>query len=215
MSNPYPPTPMPQYPNRDQPRYNEPGNPFSSGPNMQHPGTNPVGRLPAPAQPRGAEFWSGRQSQQFASDGTNQVWTWQSALFDLRPGINTAMGWASAAVPINHEGALGLNIYLNILIGTVTGVRPIASTPGLRAEYWEVGNNVNADNTQLMTLTQVIEISDQVLAGGTSTTFPFGASPVSFTPCVIGLCYWQVFLRLTIEGVGAVTEPYFINARLH
>jgi hypothetical protein len=32
---------------------------------------------------------------------------------------------------------------------------------------------------------------------------------------VIGLCYWQVFLRLTIEGVGAVTEPYFINARLH
>lgn len=212
---PYPPTPSPQFPPRAQPSYNQQGNPFGPGPNMAHPGTNPVGAIPAQAQPRGVEAWSQRQGQQFASDGTNQVWVWNSALFDLRPGLNTAQGFGSAAVPINHEGAFGLNIYLNILIGTTAGVTPIASAAGLRAHYWEVGNNVNSDNLELTTLTQEIEISDTVLAGGTSTTYPFGASPVSFTPCNLGLRYWQVFFRLTIEGVAPITEPYFINACIH
>lgn len=211
----YPPTPNPQYPNRDQPSYGQQGNPFGPGPNMRHPGTNPVGAIPAQPQSRGVEAWSQRQGQQFASDGINQVWTYNTALFDLRPGLNTALGFASPAVPINHEGALGLNIYLNMIIGTVTGVVPIASRGGLRAEYWEVGNNVNGDNLELMTLTQIIEISDTVLAGGTATVAPFGASPISFTPCVLGLRYWQVFLRLTIDGVAAITEPYFINVCLH
>lgn len=214
-NGPYPPTPAPQYPAREQPSFNQQGNPFGMGPNMRHPISNPVGAIPAQAQPRGVEAWSQRQGQQFLSDGTNQVWTYNTALFDLRPGLNTALGFASPAVPINHEGAYGLNIYLSMLIGTVAGLVPIASRGGLRAEYWEVGNNVNADNLDLMTLTQTIEITDLVLAGGTSTTFPFGASPLSFTPCVLGLRYWQLFLRLTVEGVTAITEPYFINVCLH
>ena len=87
----------------------------------------------------------------------------------------------------------------------------MAIQANLLVEYWEVGNNINADNTQLMTLTQDIEITDLVLAGGTALVAPIGASPLGFTPCVLGLRFWQVFMRFTIlNGAGIAVEPYFI-----
>ena len=80
--------------------YNQPGNPLYPGPDLQHPQTNQSGLLPGtPQVPRGAEAWCDVRGHSFASDGTNQVWTWESPVFDLRPGVSAAYGQIPAAVP--------------------------------------------------------------------------------------------------------------------
>lgn len=205
-------------PGRLPPVNHQPGNPLYSGPDMQHPPSNRSGMLPATPQiPRGAEAWgSGFVSQSFASDGVNQVWEWQSPLFDLRPGVSAAYGMTPAATPINHEGALGQAVYLVLIVGEATGSSPPALVPGIRAEYWEDGNNLASGEQDVMRLTQDINCTAQLLSGGVRrTTRPFGASPLSFTPCVPALRFWRLGFRLTIEGVAPITDAFFLQANLH
>ena len=203
-------------PGRSQPHLNQPGNPLGPQPSLRHPAQNPSGLLPGtPSVPRGVEAWSDQQFHRFASDGTNQVWTWQTPVFDLRPGLSSAYGNIPEAVPINHEGALGMSVYLTLIVGEQTGTVPPASAIGWTAEYWEVGNAVQAQNPQLQMLTQIQDVTETLLEGGTTTVAPFGASPFSFTPCVPGLRFWQLNFRLTQAGVIGVALPYFIQSSLH
>ena len=185
------------------------------GPDLTHPPWNPGGLLPGVAVTRGVEAWSNLSFQAFVSDGTNQVWTWESPVFDLRPGMSAAYGHIPAAVPINHEAALGQSVYLVLIVGENTGTFAPADTVGIQADYWEDGNALQAANPELLRLTQVIPCTETLLAGGTSAVFPFGASPISFTPVVPCLRFWKLSFRLTIAGVAAITPPYFIQASLH
>lgn len=202
-------------PGRNQPSYNQQGNPLGPGPNMRHPSTNPGGLLPGPMTPRTPEAWSDFQYADFRSDGTNQVWRWESPVFDLRPGVSAAYGQIPAAVPINNEGALGKAIYLSMILGEATGTLPPAAVLGLRVQYFEDGNVLRADNGSLIRLTQSVDITETVLAGGTSIVAPFGGSPVSFQPCMVGLRFWKLSVVWTIEGVVPITRPYFIEGALH
>ena len=202
-------------PGRLQPQYTQQGNPLGPGPDMRHPATNPSGLLPAPTIPRSPEAWSDSQGCRFVSTGTDQVWLWESPVFDLRPGVSAAYGQIPSAVPINHEAALGQGIYMVVLIGESSGTTPPASTNGIRVEYFENGNGCQAGSPQLMRLTQDIDITEVVLAGGVRNAVPFVASPVSFTPCVVALRFWQVSIRVIIPGVAPITLPYFLQASLH
>lgn len=208
----------PWYPHRNQAQYNGPGNPYTNPPDLNHPAYNRGGTLPGPnignAQP---SAWSRRDNQLFRSDGTNQVWTWESPIFDLRPGLAASYGYIPSAVPINHEPALGQSIYLVLIVGDtkVSGAVPIAGVPGIKAEYWEDGNNLTSQNNELMRLTQVLDVTETLLAGGISTATPTGASAFQFTPCITAMRYWKLSFRLTIEGVATITEPYFIQGLLH
>lgn len=207
----------PWKPHRPFPTSHNPGNPvLPQGPDMQHPPWNPGGLLPGPnlatAQP---SAWGRRDNQLFTSDGTNQVWTWESPIFDLRPGLAASYGQIPEAVPINHEPALGQSVYLSVVIGTVSGVVPIAGVAGVSATYWEDGNNLISRDVQLMRLTQIIDCTETLLSGGVSTVRPFGASAFQFTPCVTSLRFWKLTLQITISGVAPITEPYFIQGLLH
>lgn len=208
----HPPLP-PFQQQRFQPQNDQPGNPFQAGPNMRHPPNNPGGLLPGPTLPMGALAWSARDSQNFRSDGTNQVWTWQSALFDLRPGLSEAYGIIPAAVPINHEAALGQSVQLSVLVGSADGQTPPANIIGMTCLYAELGNNTTADQT--WSLTRFTSITDLLQSGGTSLVEPFGASLLSFTPLSSGLRFWQVSVRLTIPGVAVPTQSLLIQAMIH
>lgn len=207
----------PWYPHRQPLQYNGPGNPITNPPDLNPPPWNRGGTLPGPNVVQQPVAWARRDNQMFASDGTNQVWTWESVIFDLRPGLAASYGSIPSAVAINHEAALGQSIYLCLIVGddTTTGAIPIAGAAGVKAEYWEDGNNFTAANGELMRLTQVLDVTETLLAGGISTSQPVGASAFQFTPCVTSLRYWKVSFRLTIAGVIPVTERYFIQALLH
>lgn len=205
-------------PGRLPPGNHQPGNPLYPGPDMQHPPSNRSGMLPATPQiPRGAEAWgSGFVTQSFASDGTSQVWEWYSPLFDLRPGLSAAYGQIPAAVPINHEGALGQAVYMTLIIGDARGLTPPALMNAVRAQYWEEGNNLAPAEQTIMRLTQDIDCTAQLLSGGIRRlTPPFGASPISITPCVPSLRFWRVGFRMVVEGVAPVTDAFFLQACLH
>lgn len=212
-------------PGREQPAFNQPGNPLRSSPNLNHPSSNNSGLLPGmPSVPLPVMAWTDFQTQHFVSDGTNQVWRWESPVFDLRPGMSIAYGNIPAAVPINHEGALGQAIYLILEVGDSSGVTPPSTRTGITAAYWEDGNvvSMNQNNALLSRYTKIINVSDQLYAGGdistTSTPFvgpPFGASIFQFPPCVSSLRFWKLTFQLTIEGTTAITDPYFIRACLH
>lgn len=202
-------------PGRGQPVFNQQGNPLYSQPNLRHPQTNPGGLIPGPALPRGPEAWSDHQGQRFQSDGANQVWLWESPVFDCRPALSASYGIIGAAVPINNEGALGRSIYLTVIVGEASGTTAPATTPGIICEYFEDGSCVQAENAQLQRLTQDIDITETLLAGGISAVQPFGASPMSFVPVVVGLRFWKLSVRITIPGVAAITLPYFLEASLH
>lgn len=202
-------------PQRLQPEHVEPGNPFGPGPNMQPPPYAPGGTFPSAAFTLPLTPWTGRQSQQFVSDGTNQVWTWESPVFDLRPGATAATGRGMEAVPINHEAALGQSVYLAVILGTDGGTVPPALTVFSSVVAFEDGHVAQPQQNQLVRLTQDVDITEQVYAGGTRTTSPVGASPLTFTPCIVGLQFWRLSIRLTIAGTTAITEPYFIMAALH
>lgn len=196
--------------------HNQPGNPLYGQPSLEHPAWNPSGLLPGtPTTPRGVEAWCDNQGQRFASDGTNQVWTWESPVFDLRPALSAAYGIIPSAVPINHEAAIGQSVYLVLIVGESSGVSPPAASVGISADYWEDGNGCQADNGQLFRLSQVVPCTTNLLAGGVSIVAPFGASAISITPCVTSLRFWKVSFRLTFAGVAAVARPYFIQASLH
>lgn len=171
------------------------------------PGPNIAGLQPS--------AWQRLDEQLFASDGTNQVWTWESPTFDLRPGLAESYGIIPSATPINHEAALGQSVYLVLIVGTVTGVVPIAGVAGVSAAYWEEGNNLASNDNTLMQLTQIVDCTETLLSGGISTTTPFGASAFQFTPCVTSIRFWKLVFQLTIAGVAPITEPYFIQALLH
>lgn len=198
-------------------------NPLENNFDLTHPGDNPSGLMPGmPPIPLGALAWSDFQGQAFRSNGTDQVWTWNSPVFDLRPGMSNGYGAIPAAIPINHEGAYGQGIYLNLVVGESSGTVPIATRANTKAFYWSDGNVVTVtDPTSLYNLTQVIEVTDQLQAGGINTTSttpagpPFGASVFSLSPPVAGLRFWQVHFRLEVEGNAAVTLPYFIQACIH
>lgn len=210
----YKPTP-PWTPQRLDSPQNQPGNPLAPGPNLAQPPWNPGGVLPGPAVTRGLDAWAQEYSRDFLSDGTNMVWTWESPVFDLRPGLATSYGQYPHAVPINHEAALGQSVYLVLIVSERTGTAPPAAAVGLHADYFEDGNGIRANNGQLLRLTQTIPVDDTLLAGGISLVAPFGASAFSFTPCVNALRFWKLTFRLTFEGLGAITLPYTIQASLH
>lgn len=183
---------------------------------MEPPASRPGGILPAVLVARGMDAWFCNTKQAFRSDGTNQVWTLACPVFDLRPGLQDATGKMQAVVPINHEAALGLNVYLTWLIGSRAGQHPPALTIGLTAHYWEDGNNV--DPATLYRLTQEIEITDTVLAGGTTIAAPStpgGASLLQISPCQVGLRFWRPCIRLTIAGTTPITSDFFIQTGVH
>lgn len=202
-------------PQRIPPGNHHPGNPLYSQAQLQHPLQNVGGLLPGPANTTAPLAWSKLDFANFASDGTNQVWTFDTPIFDLRPGVSQAYGQIPAATPINHEGALGQAVYLVAIVGESSGTTPPASTTGIICEYFEDGSGVQAQNGLMNRLTQDIDITETLLAGGISTVVPFGASPLSFTPCVSALRFWRLTIRLTIGGVAPITLPYYIQASLH
>lgn len=206
----------PYVPGRQPPVHGQQGNWIADPPpSMKAPPWNPNGLLPGPVVQRGAEAWSTRDAQNFSSDGTTFTWLWQTPVFALRPGVDAAYGNIPSAVPINHEAALGLSIYLTVMLGTATGVRAPAAypVPGMRVSYWEDGNN--GSSAEMFRLTQEIEITDLVLSGGTRTTTPFGASLLGFTPCQPGLRYWQLSVQVERLVAGAQDTDWFIQGSLH
>jgi len=204
-------------PGRSQPGMNQPGNALQSQPDLRHPASNPSGLIPGmPQVPRAVEAWGDIQYNQFRIDatGANQVWRYQTPVFDLRPGLSTSYGIIPDAVPINHEGAYGMSVYLVLVVGEDTGTRPPAATT-FEALYWEYGNPLQARNGRLVTLTQQQDVTEQLLGGGISLVAPFGASAFSFTSCTPGLRFWQLNFQLTSFGPAPVTLPYYVQACLH
>jgi len=163
--------------------------------------------------------WADRQGQAFRSDGVNQVWTYCTDVFDLRPLVSEAYGHIPNARPINHEGALGQSVYLNLIVGESSNTIPPALRFGMRAETWQVGSGISPAAVDLYQITKPTDVTIALLAGGDALTPPFaGGSPASvfsITPTTISLRFWQVYFRLTVPGVAAVVEPYFIQASLH
>lgn len=207
--------PPPWYPHRLQPNWTQQGNPVTNPPDMQHPPWNPGGLLPGPAVVSGPSSWSKRDVLTFVSDGTNQVATWETPVFDLRPGVTNADTQMQAAYPINHEAALGQSVYLVVVVTNPAGTIALASRVGT-FEYWEDGHPLTADNAQLIRLTQDIVITDTVQAGGTRTaTPPFGGSGLNFTPSLVSLRFWKIGIRFTIDGLVPVAEPYTVLAMCH
>ena len=209
---PNPPLP-PFQPQRQQISFDQQGNPFWSAPNMAHPASNRAGLNPSAAPPYGPLAWSTVDGQQFRSNGTNQVWRWESALFDLRPGVSAAYGMIAQAVPVNHEAALGQSIQLSVLISSRNGQTPPANIIGMTASYAELGNNLTTETT--LSLCRFTSITDLVQAGGTSLVTPFGASVLSFTPLSAGLRFWKVVILLTIPGTTPITNSLYIQAMIH
>lgn len=210
-------------PGREQPVLNNEVNPLYGGASLRHPSWSPGGHQPVnPQVPFGVMAWTAHTTQRFKSNGTDQVWLWESPVFDLRPGMSIAYGTFPAAVQINHEGALGQAIYLNLAVGESSGTVPPSTKAGMKAYYWSDGNvvMVNANNTAIQNMTQVIEVTDQLQAGGTNTVItnpsgPFGASVFSFSPPAAALRFWKLTFKLVVDGVTPITEPYFIQACLH
>lgn len=198
-----------------QPTPNQPGNPFGPPPNMSRPAYNPGGLLPGITTQRGLERCSGVQGQQFRLvDDLRQEWFWQSQVMDLRPSASQAAGIAPNAVPVNHEGALGLGVYLSCLIcsrGLFETPTPPATIPNMTVTAWESGNNTGSDVVYQLTPEQ--DITEQVQSGGTNTLpgMPFGASPLSFTPSNAGWWFWQVNIRFTIPTVDPITLDLLIQ----
>lgn len=178
----------------------QPGNPLYPGPSMQPPPWNPGGLLPAVVTARGLERWNDKQMSAFALTGGNQIWTYRTTVFDLRPGATQADGAGVRAFPINHEAALGAGIYLTMLIG---GTTPPAAIPNMTVTYVENGNNV-AQN--MRRLTQDVDCTDLVQGGGTTLSPPIGASCLNFTPSQPGLRFWQCEVTFTILGAGPVSS---------
>lgn len=214
---------MPYTPGRTGPPPN--GSPMfnpvaSPSPNLQPPAWNPGGLNPAVMVARGMEAWTGRQAQQFAADGLgNQVWTWWTPLFNLRPGLDTALGIQSPATPINHEGALGLNVFLNVMFASASGLMtPPALLADITVTLSEYGNP--SDATDVRQLTPERDVTDDFLAGGTNIgpvgvpPYP-GASVLNVTPSQAHLRYWQVRFTLTIVSAVAITNDICVQATLH
>jgi hypothetical protein len=191
---------------------NNPGNPFWPGPNLvNQTGVNPGGMLPGQVVGRGLERWTGVQGQQFKNVADeNQVWLWQSPLLDLRPGAAQATGSPVDAVPVNHEAALGLGVYLNVLIASRNGANAPAAIPFMTVTAWEQGNNLSSADTYM--LSQKQDITEQVQSGGTNGFKPYGASPLSFTPSCTGWHFWQVCIEFTIPGAVPIGYDLFIQA---
>jgi hypothetical protein len=211
----------PWYPHRQPPQFVSPGNPAIQGPDLNPAPWNRGNTLPGPNVVQQPIAWARRDNQLFRSDGTNQVWTWESPVFDLRPGLAASYGQIPSAEPINHEPALGQSVYLVVIIGTmgpapgVPTAVPIAGVAGVSAAYWEDGNNLASENGELMRLTDVLDCTETLLSGGVSTAPPYGASAFQFTPCVTAIRYWRVSLRITVSGIAAIPDPYFIQGLLH
>jgi hypothetical protein len=182
---------------------------------MAPPAYNPNGINPGYSPSRGLEAYADERGQAFAFDSGSSEWRWtfQSALFELRPGLVPAMGLAGvvAPYPINHEAALGLNIYLNVCIYSVGGLVPPAAWPNLNCYYWEDGSTTTAD--RVFRITQEQNVTDTMQAGGTQTTEPTGASNLNFTPPV-GMRFWRLNIRLSIPGVVGTRPATDFAARL-
>lgn len=191
---------------------NNPGNPFGPGPNLVNmTGVNPGGMLPGVVVGRGLERWTGAQGQQFRNVlDANQVWLWQSPLLDLRPGAGQAEGSPQNAVPVNHEPALGLGIYLSVMVASRNGANPPATIPNMTVTAWEQGNNLSSG--QVFMLSPPQDITEQVQSGGTSSVQPYGASALSFTPSVTGWRFWQQCVAFSIPGATPITYDLFVSA---
>jgi hypothetical protein len=191
---------------------NNQGNPFWSNPNLvNQTGVNPGGMLPGVVVGRGLERWTGVQGQAFKNVAdTNQVWLWQSPLLDLRPGAAQAEGSPQNAVPVNHEPALGLGVYLSVLIASRNGTTPPATIPFMTVTAWEQGNNLTSGEVYMLSPKQ--DITEQVQSGGTQTTKPYGASALSFTPSMTGWRFWQVCIEFTIPGATPINYDLFAQA---
>lgn len=203
----------PYFPNHGGPYIpNNPGNPFGPGPNLQNrTGVNPGGMLPGVVVGRGLERWTGVQGQQFKNVlDLNQVWHWESPLLDLRPGAAQAEGAPQNAVPVNHEAALGLGVYLGVLIFSRGGTQPPSRIPYMTGVWWEQGNNLTSG--EVYQLNQAQDCTEQIQSGGDSLVRPFGASVLSFTPSVTGWRFWQIVIELTIPGANPVNYDLLIQA---
>lgn len=195
-------------------RYNPPSPlpggdpPGTPSPGMAHPPYNPGGIYPGESSKRGSEAYGEPRGQNWQFDAGTSLWQWviSTPVLNLRPGLMTALGNAGtvAAFPVNHDAALGLNCYLNVLLGCEkTGLIAPAGWPLIQCEYWEDGHTTSAD--QLYRLTQIIDITDTLIAGGTLTASPFGGSNLNFTPPA-GLRFWRLNVRLSIPGIAG-TQP--------
>lgn len=186
----------------------DPGNPLvGPGPDMAPPPWNPGGMLPTVPFTRTMEAWSDISSARWVNNAdTTWDWTWNTCLFDLRPGLKESDSTPTPSQPINHEAALGLSVYLSVMIYCTAGVPPPASVPSLRGYTWEEGCVLGTSGSTLGGQDRIYrftpedgnEITDIILAGGTSTSPPYGASSLNFTPSFPGLRFWRLRLRLTV-----------------
>ena len=205
--------PTPWYPHRQPYTPADPGNPLvGPGPDLSPPGWNPGGTLPTQAFPRTVEAWSDVAVAKWVNNAdTTWDWTWTSVLLDLRPGLKESDQTPTPSVPLNHEAALGQSVYLSTMIFCTAGAPAPASVPNLRAYSWEEGcvlgtsgsNLGGQDRIYRFTPEDGNEITDIILGGGTSTSPPFGASCLTFTPSFPGLRFWRMRLRLSVPFTDA------------
>lgn len=210
--------PNPPYvPGRQPPHFDvRAGNPLYPQPSMSPPPWNPGGLNPAVATARGVDLWTDHVTVDFQSNGTDYVWTYLTPVFDLRPGATLANAASANAVPINHEAALGQSVYLMLQLFSASGTLAPAALPTMRAAYWEDGNILSS--MPMRRLTQVIDVTDLLNAGGTTTeviingnvTTPGPCSVFQFTPVAPGLHFWRLGFQLTIPGLGLPAGVDFI-----
>lgn len=179
--------------------------PGTPGAGMQHPSYNPAGYYPGPAVTRTLETYGEERGQRWVFNATDSLWQWMfsTPVFDLRPGITPALGNAGATAgrPVNHEGALGLNHYLNVLVTSPSGTTPPASWPFITCDYWEDGHSTSADRVDRLTF-DTVAITDTLLAGGNIAGATLsGGSNLNFYPPP-GLRFWRVHVRLNVPGVA-------------
>lgn len=186
---------------------------------MAHPPYNPSGAYPGPVVARGLDAFSRKYGERWVWDAGASVyrWTVELPIFDLRPGLGTAYGNAGGKVnptPINHEAALGLNIYLNVLFYAEPTFAAPATIPKLKVDSWEDGNPSTSDT--MYRLSRVIDITDIFQAGGDTAGItpgePQGGSLIAMTPCVTALRFWRPRIRLTIPGVVGVLPATKLGA---
>lgn len=171
---------------------------------MAPPPWNRGGIDPGQLTPRGMDNWSTRVDQSWVLDGTTWRWTIQAPVFDTRPGLTPANGMPNAGTPINHEAAIGLNIFFLVAIFSKSGLNPPAVQPGIRCRYWEDGNPVAA--TPMIRFTRQIDITSVLLSGG-NTAGTNSGSLIQIEPVQPSLRFWQPTVQIFIEDSGALSPP--------
>ncbi len=146
-----------------------------------------------------------------ALNQTDTVWeaTWYSPLFDLRPEFAETDERVNAGVPINRSPALGGGVFMRILF---------VDQPAFYGDTdWFVRMEGHVYRSRpLYRLTEEIDITTTINAGGYTSGNVVGASPFDCEPPASGIRFWRVIVRAEQTAVpGATPRPYGLHAAVY